>query len=117
MVLSSKKTFKILIVLLVALLIDAPLLLVFLAIALCLYVYLFKNGDFTSVINNFVKRLERINGTKLFLACGLTVASMSVYQSAGYITHLGFPFSFVPITTSQLLLEQARFGASWRLMA
>ena len=61
------------------------------ALIVFLYIRWFKGGDFTSVIN----RLERINGTKLLIACGLTFASIAIYQSANYITHIGFPASFI----------------------
>lgn len=91
MVLASKKIPSILIVFFITLLIGAPLLAVLLVIPLCLYVYVFKNGDFTPVLNH----LERINSAKLLIAGGLTFASMAIYQSANYITHLGFPFPFI----------------------
>ncbi len=52
----------------------------------------FKNRDFTYIIH----RLEGINGWKLFIACGLTVAStIIVYQHTTYAMQLGFPSPFI----------------------
>lgn len=61
-------------------------------IAVVLYLYRFKNRNFAYIIH----RLEGINGRKLFIACGLTVAStIIVYQHTAYATQLGFPSPFI----------------------
>ena len=79
------------IILFVILFLGSPVITGFLTIALFLYVSLFKNGEFTPIIN----RVERINGSRLLIACGLTLASLAIYQSANYVTHLGFPSPFI----------------------
>lgn len=70
-----------------------------------LYIRWFKAGDFTPLLN----RLERIDSTKLFIACGFTLISLVIYQSLNYVAYLGFPLPFInyynfPVTGQTLPL-------------
>ncbi len=57
-----------------------------------LYIRWFNAGDFTPLLN----RLERIDSTKLLLACGLTLASAAIVdQRTAYEFRLGFPAPFI----------------------
>lgn len=80
------------IMLFVILLLAAPIITLILAIILFLYLYLSReSNNMINVINIF----ERFNVTKALIACGLTLASSIIYQSANYETRFGFPSPFI----------------------
>ena len=109
MIFGSKKTLAISIVVFLLFFLTLPLSIIP-AIVLFLYVYWFKGGDFRRVIN----RIEMVNGIRLLIACGFTSASIAIYQSANYATHLGFPSPFI---TYHNLLDTGGTSPLWRRLA
>ena len=87
----NRKAPILLIVLLSLILLGMPIMLIPL-LFIGLYIRWFKAGDFTPLLN----RLQRIDNTKLFIACGLTLASLLIiYQQTTYATKFGYPSPIV----------------------
>jgi len=80
------------IILLVVLFIASPLLFIIFAIIAAIYWYFIGKHNPPGMP---VLKLEESDRPLLYIACGLTLVSLLIYQTGDYATQLGFPTTFI----------------------
>lgn len=73
--------------------VTVPVITLMLTIGLIIYTRLMKDRDLA--FDRFMNLFVGLHGVTLFVACGLTLVSLGLYQNIDYVAHAGFPLPFV----------------------